>query len=69
MSSQPPRKRAFSPNRGGSGSGYEQTNPDFEDHKLARLKADYAICPPQFKKLFLDGLSRFERNKLTGRIG
>ena len=67
--SQPPRKRAFSPNRGGSGGGFEQTNPDYEALKLQRLKADYAACPPQFKQLFLDGLSHWERGQLTGRIG
>jgi hypothetical protein len=66
------QKRAFSPNRGGSagcGGGYEPTDPDYNDTRLAKLKADYDACPTEWKETFLDGLSRFERNQLTGRIG
>ena len=60
--------RARGSNRGGCGGGFEQTDPDFETKKLAKLKADYAACPEEWRETFIGGLSRFEAKVVTGQI-
>ena len=60
--------RARGSNRGGCGGGYEPTDPDFDTKKLAKLKADFAACPEQWRATFLGGLSRFEAKVVTGQI-
>lgn len=60
--------RARGSNRGGIGGGYEQTDVEYDSKKLAKLKADYAACPEQWRATFLGGLSRFEAKVVTGQI-
>lgn len=57
--------RARGPNRGGCGGGYERTDPDYDDKRLARLKRDYAECPPEWREQFLAGLTRFEADAVA----
>ena len=59
--------RARGSNRGGCGGGFELTDPDYESKKLARLKADYESCPPEWREAFTKGLSRFEVKVVTGK--
>jgi len=53
--------RARGSNRGGCGGGYERTNPDFNSDRIRRLRAEYNQLEPQWRQIYLDGLSRFER--------
>ena len=56
--------RARGANRGGCGGGYEPTDPDYDDKKLARLKREYATLATEWRETFLAGLSRWERTQL-----
>jgi hypothetical protein len=58
--------RARGSNRGGCGGGFEITDPDYCEKKLAKLKADYLACPPEWRETFTKGLSRFEVGQVTG---
>ena len=46
-------------NRGGVGGGYERTNPEYN--------ADYDALEPQWRPVFLDSLTKFERAYVTDR--
>ncbi len=61
-------RRARGSNRGGCGGGYEQTDPDYEEKKLKRLKQEYLDMDPMWRSTFLASLSRFEQNYVTGKI-
>lgn len=61
--------RARGGNRGGCGGGYEVTDPDYVDKKLAQLRRDYAACPEKWRACFFHGLSKFEQDFLTKRKG
>ena len=60
-------QRARGATRGGIGGGYERTNPDYDGDKLRRLRAEYDAMAPQWRPIFLDGLSRFERAVVENR--
>ena len=45
----------------------EPTDPDYADKRLARLKAEYAACPREWKQCFLGGLSKYERDYCLGK--
>ena len=60
--------RARGGNRGGCGGGYEATDPDYDDKRMARLKREYAALGPEWREVFLDGLSRFEQDVVTGKL-
>lgn len=60
--------RARGGNRGGCGGGSEPTDPDYASKKLRKLRADYEKLDPEWRKTFLDGLSRFERKFVVGDI-
>jgi len=59
--------RARGGNRGGCGGGFERTDPDYDSTKLRRLRADYQALAPEWRDVFLQGLSRFERDYVTGK--
>jgi len=59
--------RARGANRGGCGGGYEATDPDYNDKRLASLRREYKALEPQWRTVFLSGLSRFEQDVVTGR--
>ena len=54
-------------NRGGCGGGYEATNPEYDNDKLRKLRADYDALEPQWRGVFLAGLSKFEQKVVTDR--
>lgn len=60
--------RARGGNRGGCGGGYEATDPDYVDKRLAALRREYRDCPEQWRACFLNGLSKFEQDWLTRKI-
>ena len=62
-----PSNGAYGGNGGASTGGYEQTDPDYVEHKLARLRREYKALAPQWRECFLGGLSRFEQDVVTGR--
>jgi len=60
-------KSARGGNRGGCGGGYERTNPEYDNDKLRRLRADYDALAPEWRQTFLAGLSKFEQKVCTDR--
>lgn len=60
--------RARGGNRGGCGGGYERTDPDYESKRLRKLRADYLATHPNWRGVFLEGLSRFERGVAEGKV-
>ncbi len=54
-------------NRGGVGGGYERTNPEYNADRLRKLRADYDALEPQWRPVFLDSLTKFERAYVTDR--
>ena len=60
--------RARGPNRGGCGGGYERTDPDYDEKRLKQLRRDYLLLAPQWRRTFLDGLSRYEQDYVQGKV-
>jgi hypothetical protein len=52
----------------GGGTQSEPTDPDYVDKRLARLKQEYLACAPEWRQVFLDGLSRWEQKYVQGKI-
>jgi len=61
--------RARGANRGGCGGGYERTDPDYGEHRLARMRAEYESLPAGWRAQYLAGLSKFDREAVAGRRG
>lgn len=60
-------QRARGSNRGGNGGGYEATNENYDGDKLRRLRAEYDAMAEDWRGIFLDGLSRYERAVVVDR--
>lgn len=56
--------RARGSNRGGCGGGYEQTDPDFEQKRIARIKADYLALEPMWREQFIRSLPKSDQRGL-----
>ena len=54
-------------NRGGCGGGYERTNPEYDGDKLRRLRREYDAMEPGWRPVFLEGLSRYEKEVVVNR--
>ena len=65
MSGMARSERARGSNRGGCGGGYEATNPDYESDKLRRLRQTYRALSPEYRRVFLEGLSRWEQKAVV----
>lgn len=59
--------RARGGTRGGCGGGYEATSESYNADRLRKLRADYDAMEPQWRAVFLSGLSRWEANYVTDR--
>jgi len=59
--------RARGGNRGGIGGGYEQTDPDWERKRIARLRAEYDSLEERWRPEYLRGLSREDAWQVTHR--
>jgi hypothetical protein len=53
--------RARGGNRGGCGGGYEQTDPDFEQKRMARIHADYLALDQMWRESFLSSLPKADQ--------
>lgn len=62
-------RRARGSNRGGTGGGYEPTDPDWEHKRLARMKAEYNSLDKRWQKVYLDGLCRADRARIEEDSG
>jgi hypothetical protein len=45
-------------------SQYERTNPNYVDETVSRLARDYAKCPQEWRKTFIEGLRIEDRRAL-----
>ena len=50
-------RRARGGNRGGTGGGYEQTDPDYEAKRIQRMKAEYLSLDGGWRETYLRGLT------------
>ena len=57
--------RARGSNRGGTGGGYEQTDPDWAEKRLRRLRQEYESLEPYWQERYLKGLPLADRVALT----
>lgn len=59
--------RARGANRGGTGGGYEQTDPDWEIKRVRRLRAEYDSLTPDWRATYLRGLSESDKRAVLNR--
>ena len=50
-----------------SGSQFERTDPDYQDHRLQRMRAEYRSLPRSWRAAYLAGLRKKDANALLGR--
>ena len=50
-----------------SGSKFDQTDPDYEDHRLQRMRTEYLSLPPEWRDQYLAGLSKKEAEAVIAR--
>ena len=56
--------RARGGNRGGIGGGYEQTDPDHEVKRIARMRDEYLSLKSTWRQMYLNGLSKIDQYAL-----
>lgn len=57
--------RARGSSRGGCGGGcWERLDPDFDIHRLQKMKEELKSLPSKWQKEYLSGLGRYDRNVL-----
>ena len=61
-------QRARGSNRGGCGGGYERTDPDYQNHRLAKMRQEYLSLPSNWKEQYLGGLGKFDKAILLESI-
>lgn len=59
--------RARGGNRGGTGGGYEQTDPDWDCKRIARLRAEYDSLEPGWRETYLGGLTKADKAAVLNR--
>jgi|PlaIllAssembly_1097288.scaffolds.fasta_scaffold06729_5 hypothetical protein len=59
--------RARGGNRGGVGGGYEQTDPDFDRKRIARMRAEYDSLSPAWQRTYLRGLDETDKRAILKR--
>ena len=60
--------RARGSNRGGTGGGYEHTDPDYEHNRLRRLRTEYLSLQPKWRAMFRRGLSSADERALNALL-
>lgn len=60
-------QRARGANRGGTGGGYEHTDPDWDSKRIARLRAEHDSLEPQWRAMYLRGLSQADKRAVLTR--
>jgi len=45
----------------GMGNGYEQTDPDYEAKRIARMRAELKALDPKWRQVYLNGLMPSDR--------
>ena len=59
--------RARGSNRGGCGGGYEATDPDYDAHRIQRMRVEYDSLESHWKNEYLSTLSKSDQWHLTHR--
>ena len=50
-----------------SGSKFDQTDPDYEHHRLQRMRAEYRSLPPEWRGMYLAGLTKKDAEAVLGK--
>ena len=49
------------------GSKFDPTDPDYEDHRIQRMRAEYRSLASEWRDVYLAGLSKKDVEALTAR--
>ena len=61
-------RRARGGNRGGTGGGYEQTDPDWDRKRIQRIRAEFdSLEPGRWREMYLRGLSKADKEAVLKR--
>jgi len=50
-----------------SGSKMDRTDPDYEDHRLQRMRAEYRSLPPEWRVTYLVGLCKKDAEAVVAK--
>jgi hypothetical protein len=59
--------RARGANRGGTGGGWELTDPDWDIKRIQRLRAEYDSLDPYYQTIYLESLNKFDKYHVLNR--
>lgn len=59
--------RARGANRGGTGGGYEQLDPDWEIKRIQRMRAEYDSLTPGWQAIYLKTLDEADKRAILKR--
>jgi hypothetical protein len=59
--------RARGGNRGGTGFGFEPTDPDWDRKRIQRLRTEYDSLDAQWRQTYIKGLSRADARAVLDR--
>ena len=50
-----------------SGSKFDQTDPDYDDHRIQRMRAEYRSLPLEWRDQYLAGLSKKDAEEVIAK--
>ena len=62
-----PTQRCYPTEHLASGSQFDQTDPDYEDHRLHRMRVEYRSLPPEWRGVYLAGLCNKDAEAVAAR--
>jgi len=60
-------QRARGGNRGGVGGGYEQTDPEWDNTRIRKLREEYDSLDKKWREWYLKGLNKADRYAVLNR--
>ena len=63
----PKSQRSYPTEHLESGSKFDQTDPDYEDHRLQRMRAEYHSLPPEWREMYLAGLRKKDAEAVVAK--
>ena len=63
----PKSKRSYPTEHLESGSKFDQTDPDYDDHRIQRMRAEYRSLPPEWRDQYLTGLCKHDAEAVIAK--
>ena len=60
-------KRCYPTEHLESGSKFDQTDPDYDDHRIQRMRAEYRSLSPEWREMYLAGLTKKDAEAVMSR--